>query len=74
MRDVVRKARTIWKELDDFSSFRPEAGIMDYIEHLFACKGDSIWDYNVLYPYIIIAFYLRPLRNRGKRYEQRKKG
>lgn len=73
MREVVRKARSIWKELDNFSTFRPEASIIKYLEHLFACKGDSIWEYSVLYPYIIIAFYLRPWKNRGKRYEQRKK-
>lgn len=59
MRRIIRKAKVIWKELDDFRTFRPKAGIMEYLEHLFAWKGDRIRDYNILYPYIIIVYYLR---------------
>lgn len=59
MKNAIIRVRTIWKELDDFRVLRPYASFMDFFDHLIARKGDSILDYNLLYPYIIIVFYLK---------------
>lgn len=64
---LKRKTSDIWNELDSFYDVNPNSGVMGFMDHLTAVKGEKIRNYNVLYPYVMIAYYFRKHRKERKK-------